>query len=180
MGLHVVIACCSSLKGPALVVCDRGAMDGKAYCSDETWEAILTQMGVDVVQLRDRQYDAVYHLVTAAVGAEEFYGSDTNAARRETVEEARALDSKTLNTYLGHPHLRSPNRSWSQPCPCLRALDEPLLPNGTTHTHIGTCALHVDGPSQNIPPAAPPPESLIFLFVGSLHVSCLDLMPLYF
>jgi CYTH domain-containing protein len=96
----------ASEEGPALVVCDRGAMDGKAYCSDETWEAILTQMGVDVVQLRDRQYDAVYHLVTAAVGAEEFYGSDTNAARRETVEEARALDSKTLNTYLGHPHLR--------------------------------------------------------------------------
>jgi len=92
--------------GPCLLVCDRGAMDGKAYCDEPTWEKILGELSLDTVQLRDQQYDAVMHLVTAANGAEEFYGTATNAVRMETPEEARTLDSRTLNVYLGHPHLR--------------------------------------------------------------------------
>ena len=41
--------------------------------------------------LRDN-YDAVFHLVTAAKGAEEFYTLSNNTARTETVEEAMNLE----------------------------------------------------------------------------------------
>jgi len=58
------------------------------------------------VDLRDKQYDAVVHLVTAANGAEAFYGAATNGARGETAEEARKLDENTMKVYLGHPRLR--------------------------------------------------------------------------
>jgi len=100
--LHIATA----EDGPALIVCDRGAMDGRAYCDAEAWAAILATIGLDNVHLRDHQYDAVYHMVTAAKGAEQFYGAGTNAVRLETPAEARALDDKTLGCYLGHPHLR--------------------------------------------------------------------------
>ena len=51
-------------------------------------------------------YDAVFHLVTAAKGAEEFYTKTNNLARLETIEEARIADDKTLAAWAGHPHLR--------------------------------------------------------------------------
>jgi len=67
---------------------------------------ILDMEGVKLVDIRDKRYNAVFHLVTAAIGAEKFYTTGNNAARRETVEEARALDYKTLEGWLGHPGLR--------------------------------------------------------------------------
>jgi len=57
------------------------------------------------IELRDN-YDAVFHLVTAAKGAEEFYTTANNTARTETVEEAAALDDKLISAWTGHPHLR--------------------------------------------------------------------------
>lgn len=56
------------------------------------------------MQLRDRRYEAVIHLVTAAQGAVEFYTSQNNEARYETVNEAQALDQKLINAWVGHPH----------------------------------------------------------------------------
>jgi len=41
--------------------------------------------------LRENRYDAVLHLTTAAKGAESFYTKSNNAARRETIEEAREV-----------------------------------------------------------------------------------------
>lgn len=46
----------------------------------------MAELNVTTVQLRDQQYDAVYHMVTAADGAEEYYGNSTNPARYETAE----------------------------------------------------------------------------------------------
>jgi len=43
--------------------------------------------------LRDIRYDAVIHLVTAANGAPEFYTSENNVARYETVEMAVDVDN---------------------------------------------------------------------------------------
>jgi Tfp pilus assembly protein PilE len=40
------------------------------------------------MQLRDRRYEAVIHLVTAAQGAEEFFTNQNNEARYESIEEA--------------------------------------------------------------------------------------------
>ena len=46
----------------------------------------------------------VLHLTTAAAGAEAFYTSENNPSRTEGVEEARVLDKKIRDAWLGHPH----------------------------------------------------------------------------
>lgn len=53
-----------------------------------------------------RRYDAVIHLVSAAIGAEKYYTTENNAARTETIEEAQALDFRVLNAWVGHPTIR--------------------------------------------------------------------------
>lgn len=88
-----------------LIVCDRGAMDNKAYMTQEEFQSLLKQLGYNEVELRDA-YDAVFHLVTAADGAEEFYTTANNTARTETVEQAKELDKKLIAAWTGHPHLR--------------------------------------------------------------------------
>ena len=90
---------------PSVVFCDRGAMDGSAYVSTETWSAILSANQWTVEHLRDRRYDAVIHLVTAADGAEHFYSAETNAVRSETAQRARELDALVLQAWRGHPTL---------------------------------------------------------------------------
>ena len=88
-----------------LIVCDRGTLDGKAYASPAEFKQILRILGLNEVELRDG-YDAVFHLVTAAKGAEEAYTLSNNEARRESVDEARFADERTLSAWTGHPHLR--------------------------------------------------------------------------
>ena len=43
-------------------------------------------------------------MVTAAIGAEKFYTSENNEARYEGLEEARDLDKKLVNAWVGHPN----------------------------------------------------------------------------
>ena len=88
-----------------LIVCDRGAMDNKAYMTEVEFQAVLNSLDLDEVTLRDG-YDGVFHLVTAAKGAEEYYTTENNQAREETPEEARVLDDKLIAAWTGHPHLR--------------------------------------------------------------------------
>ena len=88
-----------------LIVCDRGFMDNKAYMNEEEFAAAVESVNGNVVDLRDN-YDAVFHLVTAAKGAEEFYTLENNAARYETIEEAIALDDRLIAAWTGHPHFR--------------------------------------------------------------------------
>ena len=88
-----------------LIVCDRGAMDNKAYMDELEFAALLREFSTTEVELRDR-YDAVFHMVTAAKGAERFYTTENNKVRTETPEQARALDDKLLAAWTGHPHLR--------------------------------------------------------------------------
>lgn len=88
-----------------LMVCDRGALDNRAYMTDEEFAEVLRYVGSNEIELRD-SYDAVFHLVSAAKGAEQFYTTANNEARTETVEQARELDDKLINAWTGHPHFR--------------------------------------------------------------------------
>ena len=44
--------------------------------------------------------------MTAADGAEEFYTGQNNEARYENAQEARALDKKLINAWVGHPQFK--------------------------------------------------------------------------
>ncbi|MBR6029518.1 MAG: AAA family ATPase [Clostridia bacterium] len=88
-----------------LIVCDRGALDNRAYMTEAEFQWVLGALGTDEVTLRD-DYDAVFHLVTAAKGAERFYTTANNAARYETPEEAVRVDNRIIAAWTGHPHLR--------------------------------------------------------------------------
>ena len=88
-----------------LIVCDRGIPDCKAYMTNNEFESVLTNLNTDEVTIRD-SYDAVFHLVSAAIGAEKYYSNSTNSARYESLEEARIQDKKTMSAWIGHPHLR--------------------------------------------------------------------------
>lgn len=87
-----------------IVISDRGLIDSKAYVGPK-WPALLESLSLSEDQLMGR-YDAVFHLVSAANGAEAYYSTANNAARRETAEEARALDQLTMEAWVGHTHLR--------------------------------------------------------------------------
>jgi predicted ATPase len=92
---------------PAVLLCDRGLMDGSAYMDPEAWERLLDKRDVQCVsELREGRYNAVFHLVTAAEGAEQFYTLENNAVRTETPELARELDHMTRNAWVGHPNLK--------------------------------------------------------------------------
>jgi predicted ATPase len=100
------VAIARSTRSPCVVLCDRGVMDTKAYLSSDLWSELLSMNGWDPMTLRDKRYDAVVHLVTAAIGAEKFYTTENNTARSETIEQARELDFKLMNSYVGHPIIR--------------------------------------------------------------------------
>lgn len=85
-----------------LLVCDRGVMDAKAYMGEERFAAMLRELGQCEETLRNG-YDAVFHLVTAARGAEDFYTTQNNTARIETPAEARELDDRVAAAWQGHP-----------------------------------------------------------------------------
>ena len=88
-----------------LIVCDRGLLDNKAYMNESEFAEALESMGTNEIEMRD-SYGGVFHLVTAAKGAEEFYTTANNAARKETVEEAAAVDDRLISAWTGHPHFR--------------------------------------------------------------------------
>lgn len=93
-----------------LLVCDRGVMDCKSYMTDEEFNQALIDLKLDKIQLRDN-YDAVFHLVTAAKGAEQAYTKTNNQARFESCEQAKEADDRTMNAWMGHPHFRAIDNS---------------------------------------------------------------------
>lgn len=88
-----------------VILLDRGVMDIKAFVSDDDFKGMLKKKKLTEVSLRDR-YNGVIHLVTAAEGALAFYTGENNRARMETPEEARAIDQKIRESWLGHPHFK--------------------------------------------------------------------------
>ena len=86
-----------------LIFIDRGIFDDMAYVGREDFEKIIADFGMKVDEINDR-YDMVVHLVTAAKGKEEAYTFANNAARYETVEEARKMDDMALMSWDSHPN----------------------------------------------------------------------------
>lgn len=87
----------------SVIICDRGIMDGIAYCSREQYLELLKSKGLNSSTARDQRYDAVIHLVTSPAF---HYSSATNQHRSETYEQAVDLDKKTREAWVGHPHFK--------------------------------------------------------------------------
>ncbi|KAL9981196.1 hypothetical protein ACROYT_G009867 [Oculina patagonica] len=95
----------AACKRDTIVICDRGAMDPSSYMSAAQWEKFLKSNNWNNVSLRDARYDQVIHLVSAALGAEDFYTLANNKTRKEPIELARELDRKTQQAWVGHPYV---------------------------------------------------------------------------
>ncbi len=81
----------------ALVLCDRGTVDGTAY-----WRGdgdLLTSVGT-TLEDELRRYDAVIHLRTPS--GEDGY-DHTNPLRVESAAEAAAIDRRLWEVWSGHP-----------------------------------------------------------------------------
>ena len=83
-----------------LIIFDRAVPDDNAYVSDEAYAKILSSFSLTPEDALGR-YDAVLHLVSCAKGAEYAFNYG-NAARYESLEEARALDDRALRAWQGH------------------------------------------------------------------------------
>ena len=87
-----------------VVIYDRGVMDNKAYVNSKEFARVIEFLNLSRIELLDR-YDMVFHLVTAADGALEYYTLENNQARSETKEEAKALDKRAMEAWNGHDNL---------------------------------------------------------------------------
>lgn len=58
------LALAHAAGGRAVVLCDRGALDGSVYVSPDIWSQMLKDSGHDEAELRDGRYDLVIHLVS--------------------------------------------------------------------------------------------------------------------
>ena len=88
----------------SVIICDRGLLDNRAYVTEDEFKRYAGGFGLSENKIRC-MYDGVFHLVTAANGAESFYNHD-NGVRHESAEQARVLDNELLAVWTGTPHLR--------------------------------------------------------------------------
>lgn len=71
----------------------------------KSFEDVLQRNSWNTIDLRDNRYNQVIHLITAANGAEDFYNTEDNPCRTEPPEIARELDTKTMESWVGHPYI---------------------------------------------------------------------------
>lgn len=87
-------------ENKVLIICDRGVLDDKAYVSQKEFNQVIARFNVTEKELLE-SYDAVIHLVSSSKGAEYAYNYD-NAARYETLEQAREKEDSTLLCWQRH------------------------------------------------------------------------------
>jgi hypothetical protein len=82
---------------PAIVLCDRGTVDGIAYWSGsgDLWSSVGTNLDEQI-----RRYDAVIHLRTPQI--ENGY-NHRNPLRIESAEDALMIDRKIEHAWATHP-----------------------------------------------------------------------------
>lgn len=92
------------LREPAVLLMDRGTLDGSAYCSKQDWTQILKSTHFSEEELVEARYDGVIHFVTAAEGTD-FYTRDNNGTRYESKEEAIGQDMLTRKAWKSFPFI---------------------------------------------------------------------------
>lgn len=90
-------------KDKVLIFYDRALLDNKGYVTPEKFSEILRDLDIDEMSICDR-YDLVLHLTTTAMNNVQFYSFINNAARYESVDEARRIDNTILDSWSVHPN----------------------------------------------------------------------------
>ncbi len=98
---------CGACEPDILIICDRGALDGKSYMTDEAFSEMVKALGYNEKDLLAR-YDAIFHLTTLAKDNPKLYirKKQNNAARSESVKEAVKVDSRLKECWGPHPYFR--------------------------------------------------------------------------
>lgn len=96
---------------PAIVLCDRGTVDGLAYwpgATEDFWNATATTIDAEI-----GRYDAVLHLRTPT--ADQGYNHQ-NPLRTETDVSAAAIDRRILDAWQPHPrrHIIEPTSDFME------------------------------------------------------------------
>lgn len=86
-----------ALGTAAVVLCDRGTLDGAAYWPGST-ETFWPGIGVERAE-ELRRYDSVIHLHTPEGDG----GYQPTTLRIETAEQAAVIDAKIVRAWEGHP-----------------------------------------------------------------------------
>ena len=81
------------------ILFDRGILDNRAYITYEQFQELIDKKGMTEEEILER-YDLVIHLVSTAVDKEWIY--EGTATRQEDIEEAKALDERTMRTWARH------------------------------------------------------------------------------
>lgn len=89
-----------------LMICDRGIMDQAAFIDRDVFDGVLHDLRLSQAEVTDERYRAVFHMVTAARGAEANYTLENNIARTETIAEARERDTAALEAWQGHREVK--------------------------------------------------------------------------
>jgi predicted ATPase len=111
---------------PALIVCDRGTVDGAAYWPgpESFWAALATTPETEWTR-----YDAVIHMRTPDGGNGYNHG---NPLRLESAAEAHRIDERIAEAWRGHPRrLEIPS--------CPRFLDKAALVLERVRNEIPAC-----------------------------------------
>jgi predicted ATPase len=128
---------------PALVLCDRGTVDGAAYWPgpEDFWLALGTTSATEW-----SRYDTVIHMRTP----DQANGYDhANPLRHESASEARRIDDRIATAWRGHPRrIEIP----SSP----RFLDKAALVVEQVRQQIPACCRARDHAAA-VPPLAVPP-----------------------
>ena len=114
---------------PAIVLCDRGTVDGLAYWpgpAEEYWSSLGTTLETQL-----GRYDAVIHLRTPP--AEHGYNNQ-NPLRTENAAVAADIDGRILQAWERHPR----DSSWSHP-PSFST-----RPHGRSRSFAANCQTVVD------------------------------------
>lgn len=125
------------VDNPAIVLCDRGTIDGLAYWPGgrDYLESVGTTLGEQYAR-----YDAVIHLRTP--GAAHGYNQQ-NPLRIESAAEAEAIDERILLAWHGHPrrYLVEPSADFVEKARRAIAILRDEMP--------ACCRYHVVGPTPS-------------------------------
>jgi len=109
---------------PAIVLCDRGTVDGVAYWVGplDFWHGVGTTLDAELAR-----YDAVIHLRTPS--RHEY--NHRNPLRLETADEARAIDERIAAAWSSHPqrHVIEPSRTFLEKAAAVLEVVSTLVPD---------------------------------------------------